>query len=109
MSDDCVVHVSNENWQTEIMESDIPVLIDFWAKWCGPCKQIGPILDELAGELRGKVKIVKVDVDNNHDLAKKFSIRALPTLLVLKSGVVQEQMVGGTTKSRLNAKLSAYL
>lgn len=109
MPDNCVVHISGENWQSEIMESDVPVLVDFWAEWCGPCKQIGPILDELSNELRGRFKIAKVDVDNNHRLAQMFSIRSLPTLLVLKSGIVQEQMVGGTTKSKLNDKLAAYI
>lgn len=109
MSSSEVIDVSADNWQTEIMKSETPVLVDFWAQWCGPCKAIGPILDELASELRGKIKIAKVNVDNNQNLAQMFSVRSLPTLLVLKSGVVQEQMVGGTTKAKLNDKLTQYI
>lgn len=109
MSNSEVINISAENWQIEVMQSETPVLVDFWAQWCGPCKAIGPILDELASELRGKIKIAKVNVDNNQDLAQMLSIRSLPTLLVLKSGVVQEQMVGGTTKAKLNDKLTQYI
>ncbi len=104
-----VINVSSQNWQAEVMQSKTPVLVDFWAQWCGPCKTIGPILDELASELSGKIKIAKVDVDSNQDLAQMLSVRSLPTLLVLKEGVVQEQMVGGTTKAKLNDKLTQYI
>ena len=109
MSNDKVIHVEGDNWQTEVIESDKPVLVDFWAEWCGPCKAIGPIIDELAEELDGQVKFVKVNVDNNQQLAGEFGIRSIPTLLVLKEGTVQEQMMGAMNKSDLKAKVQAHL
>ena len=104
-----VLHISSINWQKEVEESDIPVLVDFWAEWCVPCKMISPVLDELTKELAGKLKICRVNVDENHELAAQFYIQSIPTLLVLKKGVVQEQMVGATKKADLTTKLSAYL
>ena len=91
------------------MNSNIHVLVDFWAEWCGPCKMIAPVLAELATELAGKIKIGKVNVDDNQELAEKFHIRSIPTLLVIKGGAVQEQMVGALRKADLKAKLNAYL
>ena len=104
-----VLHVSNTNWQKEVKESDLPVLVDFWAEWCVPCKMISPVLDELAKELEGKLKIGRVNVDENHELAAQFHIQSIPTLLVFKNGVIQEQMVGAMKKADLKTKLSAYL
>ena len=109
MSTENTVHISGENWQGEVIESDIPVLVDFWAEWCGPCKAISPILDELATELDGKLKIAKVNVDDNQALAGQFGIRSIPTLLIMKDGAVQEQMVGAMSKADLEQKLSGHL
>lgn len=109
MSAENIVHITPENWQSEVVESDIPVLVDFWAEWCGPCKAIAPILDELAGEVAGKLKIAKVDVDQNQQIAGQFSIRSIPTLLVFKGGVVEEQMVGALNKAALTEKITPYL
>ncbi|MDE0839252.1 MAG: thioredoxin [Kiritimatiellae bacterium] len=109
MSTENTVHISDENWQGEVIESDIPVLVDFWAEWCGPCKAISPILDELATELDGKLKIAKVNVDDNQALAGQFGIRSIPTLLIMKDGAVQEQMVGAMSKADLEQKLSGHL
>lgn len=106
---DAIVYINNDNWQTEVMDSDTPVLVDFWAEWCGPCKAIAPILDELADELVGKIKIAKVNVDDNQKLAGDFGIRSIPTLLVVKGGTVQEQVVGAMSKVDLQDKLNAYL
>jgi thioredoxin 1 len=109
MSTENTVHISDENWQGEVIESDIPVLVDFWAEWCGPCKAISPILDELATELDGKLKIAKVNVDDNQALAGQFGIRSIPTLLIMKDGAVAEQMVGAMSKADLEEKLSGHL
>ena len=109
MAEGNIIHLSNDTWQTEVMQSAVPVLVDFWAEWCGPCKTIIPVLNELAVELAGKLKIGKVNVDENQELAGKFHIRSIPTLLIIKDGAVQEQMVGALSKSDLKAKLNAYL
>ena len=109
MASDKIVHIEGENWQTEVMDSGIPVLVDFWAEWCGPCRAVAPILDQLADEMDGQIKIAKVDVDSNQQLAGQFGIRSIPTLLIVKDGVVQEQMVGAMNKDALKAKLDAHL
>ena len=104
-----VIHIDSSNWKSEVLDSPTPVLVDFWAEWCGPCKMIAPILDEIATELKGKMKIAKVDVDKNQQLAGQFGIRSIPTLLVMKSGVVQSQMMGAMNKATLIGKLSSYV
>ncbi|NQU40388.1 MAG: thioredoxin [Lentisphaerae bacterium] len=109
MANDKIVHIEGDNWQTEVMDSSIPVLVDFWAEWCGPCRAVAPILDQLADEMDGQIKIAKVDVDSNQPLAGQFGIRSIPTLLIVKDGVVQEQMVGAMNKDALKAKLDAHL
>jgi len=102
-----VVAVNESNFDAEVVNTDTPVLVDFWAEWCGPCKMIAPILDEIASEKAGAVKIAKVNVDENQGLSSKFGIRAIPTLLFFKNGSVREQIVGMTSKRDLIAKLEA--
>ncbi len=104
-----IVRIDSGNWKMEVLDSRIPVLVDFWAEWCGPCKAIAPILDELAVELDGKLKVAKVNVDDNHPLAGQFGIRSIPTLLLVQNGVVQAQMVGAMNKAALKAKIAPFI
>jgi thioredoxin 1 len=107
MSSPNVIAVTEANFESEVMNTTQPVLLDFWAEWCGPCKMIAPILDEIANEKAGAVKIAKVNVDENQGLSSRFGIRAIPTLLFVKDGSVREQIVGMTSKRDLIAKLEA--
>ena len=109
MSSANIVYIEGGNWESEVIKSDVPVLVDFWAEWCGPCRAIAPTLDELADELAGKAKIAKVDVDKNPQLAGTFGIRSIPTLLIMKDGVVKEQMIGLQSKDVLAAKLNEHI
>ena len=93
--------VTDSNFQDEVLSSDKPVLVDFWAEWCGPCKMIGPILEELAPEMDGKIKIVKVDVDSNSQTAMNYAIRSIPTLIIIKDGSVAAQHIGAASKAQL--------
>lgn len=107
MSD--VLHVDSASWQEEVLDSDVPVLVDFWATWCGPCKAIGPVLDELAAEADNKFKIAKVDVDKSQDLAAQFGVRSIPMLLVLQNGEVKEQAIGAKKKEELKSMILKYI
>ncbi len=95
------VKVDNDNFQSEVMESDVPTVVDFWAEWCGPCKMIGPSLEELSEEMAGKVKITKLNIDENPDLAAQFGVRSIPTLLIFKDGEPAGMQVGAKPKSAL--------
>lgn len=100
-----IVILTESNFESEVLQSPTPVLVDFWAEWCGPCKMIAPILDELAGEYDGKVKVGKVNIDEFQSIATKYGIRAIPTLLIFKDGEVAEQVVGMRSKRDLKANL----
>ena len=104
-----MVIIEGDNWQSEVLGSDVPVLVDFWAEWCGPCKAIAPTLDQVADECAGKLKVAKVDIEANQNLASQFGIRSIPTLLVLKGGTVQEQMMGAVSKAVLMDKLAPFI
>jgi thioredoxin 1 len=100
--------LTEANFQSEVIDSNVPVLVDFWAEWCGPCKMIGPVLDQLSGELGDQAKVGKVNVDEARELAVKFNVRSIPLLLFFKNGEVKDQVVGaGVTKDQLKAKLMA--
>ena len=101
--------LNETNFEQEVLKANTPVLVDFWAVWCGPCKMIAPIVDELATEYEGKLKIGKVDVDNHQQIAMQYGIRSIPTLLVFKDGKVVEQIVGAAPKKSLIEKLSKHL
>jgi len=100
---------TDDNFQTEVLESNGPVLVDFWAEWCGPCKMLGPVLEELAAEYEGKLKIGKLNVDQNANTASQYGISAIPTMLIFKDGVVQEQIVGIKPKNALAEILNTHL
>lgn len=96
------MHVTDTNFETEVLQSATPVIVDFWAEWCGPCKAFAPVLDEVAGELSGKVKIVKMNVDESPNTPGKFNIRGIPTLIAFKNGQPVATKVGGMTKSQFS-------
>ncbi|MDD5349295.1 MAG: thioredoxin [Chthoniobacteraceae bacterium] len=110
MSSPNVIQLTEATFDQEVLNATAPVLVDFWATWCGPCKMIAPILDEIAEEKAGSVKVCKVDVDENQAISARYGIRAIPTLLLFKNGEVKEQIVGGMVSKRdLLAKLDSLL
>ena len=103
------IELTEETFEQEVLKAAVPVLVDFWAVWCGPCKMIAPIVEELAGEYQGKVKIGKLDVDNNPGVASKYGIRSIPTLLIFKGGKKVDEIVGAVPKPMITNKLNAQL
>ncbi|MBW6424567.1 thioredoxin [Rhizobium sp. XQZ8] len=101
------VKVDNSNFQAEVLNSVEPVVVDFWAEWCGPCKMIGPSLEEISNELAGKVKVVKLNIDENPELAAQFGVRSIPTLAMFKGGEVADIKVGAAPKTALSAWISS--
>ena len=100
---DLIHHVSDNSFEQEVLQSDLPVLVDYWAEWCGPCKMIAPILDEVSKEYEGRLKVAKLDIDQNQATPPKFGIRGIPTLMIFKDGQVVSTKVGALTKSQLTA------
>lgn len=101
MASDKVVQLSDDNFENEVLKSSTPVLVDFWATWCAPCKAIGPVIDGLAGEYDGKVKIAKLNVDENPATPGQYGVRGIPTLILFKDGKIVDQLVGAAPKSQL--------
>jgi thioredoxin 1 len=104
-----IMEVGDNNFEIEVLQSSLPVLVDFWAPWCGPCKSIAPIIEELAGEYDGKLKVTKLNVDDHPATPSRYGIRGIPNLIILKGGTVKEQIVGAVPKSRLVSAIEKAL
>lgn len=108
MSSD-IVYVTDDSFEQDVLQSEIPVLVDYWAEWCGPCKMIAPILEEIVGEYAGKLKIAKLNIDENSATPPKYGIRGIPTLMIFKDGDVEATKVGALSKSQLTAFIDSSL
>ncbi|MCB1857402.1 MAG: thioredoxin TrxA [Gammaproteobacteria bacterium] len=104
-----IVHLSDDSFETEVMQSSVPVLVDYWAEWCGPCKMIAPVLEEIAGEYAGRVKVAKLNIDENPNIPPRYGIRGIPTLMLFKDGEVEATKVGAVSKSQLTAFIDSNL
>ena len=104
-----IVHITDATFETEVLQAQSPVLVDYWAEWCGPCKMIAPILDEIAGEYGDKIKVTKLNIDENQDTPPKYGIRGIPTLMIFKDGDILATKVGALSKSQLTAFIDSNL
>jgi thioredoxin 1 len=106
---DQIIHTSDASFEQEVLQSAIPVLVDYWAEWCGPCKMIAPILDEVAREYEGRIKVAKLNIDENQNTPPKYGIRGIPTLMLFKNGNVEATKVGALSKSQLTAFIDSNI
>ena len=109
MADTDTVAATDSNFDDEVLKAELPVLVDFWAEWCGPCKSVGPLIDSLATEYQGRVKVMKLDVDNNPGVAGRFNVRSIPTIMVFKDGELKETAVGVRPRPLLERLLEPYV
>ena len=104
-----ITHITDDTFESEVLKSDVPVLVDYWAEWCGPCKVIAPVLEEIAVDYEGKMKVCKLDIDANEETPPKYGIRGIPTLMLFKNGAVEATKVGALSKSQLTAFLDSNI
>jgi thioredoxin 1 len=109
MASENVKELTDDNFESEVLKSEVPTLVDFWAVWCGPCKQIAPTVEALANEYKGRFKVAKMDVDNHKIMPQHYGVRSIPTLLIFKGGKVVDQIVGAQSRSKLEAALQKHL
>lgn len=106
---DSIIHVTDSSFEDDVLSSDKPVIVDYWAEWCGPCKMIAPLLDELAEEYQDKVKVAKINIDENQETPQKYAVRGIPTLMIFKNGEVAGTKVGAMSKSQLSAFVDSVI
>jgi thioredoxin 1 len=104
-----IQHVTDDSFEPEVLQSQLPVLVDYWAEWCGPCKMVAPIVEEVAKDYAGRLKVAKIDIDQNDRMAARFGVRGIPTLMLFKNGAVAAQKVGALSKSQLTAFLDSNM
>ena len=109
MASDLIKHISDASFESDVLQADKPVLVDYWAEWCGPCKMIAPVLEEIAADYEGRVKVAKLNVDDNPDIARRFDVMSIPTLIVFQDGKPAKRMVGAKGKGQLLQELADYL
>ena len=109
MASEKVVTLSEDNWEQEVLKSDTPVLVDFWAQWCGPCRMVAPVLDQIASEMDGKVRVAKLDVDSNQKIAYQFQVSSIPTFILFKDGQMADRMMGAMPKSAFESFINRNL
>lgn len=109
MANPNIVELTDDNFEAEVLKSDVPTLVDFWAVWCGPCRQIAPTVDAMADEYKGKLKVGKMDIDHHQITPQRFGVRSIPTLLVFKGGQVVGQVIGAVPRSKLEAEVAKHL
>src|SRR5689334_12108809 len=109
MANSNVIELTDENFQKEVLQSDLPILVDFWAVWCGPCRQVAPVVEKLATELEGRLRVGKMDIDHHQAAAQQYGIRSIPTLLIFKGGQVVETIVGALPAPKIMDKIQSHL
>lgn len=109
MASDKVVTVTEQNWESEVLKSETPVLVDFWAQWCGPCRMVAPVLEQIAEQMHGKVRIAKLDVDANQQIAYQFQVSSIPTFILFKGGQMADRMMGAMPKSAFESFIERNL